>query len=395
LNEQEFPQFQLSPDGKILAGALWEKYKQNPAVVITKKTGIVLWDMQKDQTTHSLQGFYDRGSDVSFNHSGKQIASFDEYRNLRIHDVASGAMLQQFHFESDIHSMAFGPKSGTSSGYSLAVGEETGRIQVWDSGNAQIINTFVGQAGGNPVTISPNGQFLAYPSQDGSAIQISDILSGKILRNFMGADPFTEALRFSLDGQTLVISSNNNNLVFWDTSTGRLLKTVTIDGFYFDFFPHTSQPVWTTASVVQRWDETVNKLIFRFRKENPDVEEAYRIIALSSDGRLLAAGTNNALIDIWDVETGKLLRTLKGHKIILAGVDPVMPIGNIKSLAFSPYNHILASSATDCTTRIWDADTGRLLQTFAGGGPLAFSPDGNTLAYVSCGDGKVYLAGRP
>jgi len=395
LNEQGFPEFQLSPDGRILAGALRETHRDG-VFLNTQKTGILLWDVQKGQKISSVPGLYEQYHDVSFSPDEKQIASFDEYKNVQIHDVSTGAMLQQFHFGSDISSIAFGPKTDASSGYILAVGEDTGRIQVWDMGNHQVINTFFGAEEMNPVAISPNGQFLAYHFRDDSVIQIADIFSGKILRNSIHADNFIQALGFSPDGQTLVGSSNYiGNLFFWDVRTGQLLKTVSANGYDFSFFPHTNQPAWAAGNSLQLWDETVNQLVFNFVKEKPDYDESYLRVVFSSDGRLLAAGTTNALIDIWDVEKGQLRRTIKGHQLVPAGVDPQVLLGDIKSLAFSPYNHVLASAGVDCTVRIWNADNGLLLQTFLGSGPVLFSPDGSTLAYGGCADGKIYLASLP
>ncbi|HZS05184.1 MAG TPA: caspase family protein [Blastocatellia bacterium] len=106
------------------------------------------------------------------------------------------------------------------------------------------------------------------------------------------------------------------------------------------------------------------------------------VIAFSADGRLLASGSQDYMIKLWDVATGRELRTLSGHR------------DQINSLVFSRDGRLLASASggedlakPDITVRVWDVATGRMLQKFEGNNP-AFSPDGRTIAY---GDEKIRL----
>ena len=93
-------------------------------------------------------------------------------------------------------------------------------------------------------------------------------------------------------------------------------------------------------------------------------------VAFSPDGKTLAAGSGDKTVRLWDVETGKLLRTLTGHGDV------------VRSVAFSPDGKTLASGSIDKTLRLWDVRTGNLAATLKGHSlkSLAFSPDGQTLA---------------
>ncbi len=95
-------------------------------------------------------------------------------------------------------------------------------------------------------------------------------------------------------------------------------------------------------------------------------------IAFSPDGHLLASGSDDKNIKLWDPQTGKPLQTLTGHT------------DTIRSVAFSPDGHLLASGCYDNTIRLWDPQTGKPLQTLTDHtspiNSVAFSPDGHLLA---------------
>jgi len=64
--------------------------------------------------------------------------------------------------------------------------------------------------------------------------------------------------------------------------------------------------------------------------------------AFSRDGALLAVGGEDQLIDVWDVDSGDLRDTLRGHA------------GPVHGLAFSPDAHTLYSASRDNSVIAWD-----------------------------------------
>ena len=72
-------------------------------------------------------------------------------------------------------------------------------------------------------------------------------------------------------------------------------------------------------------------------------------MAFSPDGKMLASAGDDDGIKLWDVETGKELRTFYGHK------------QTVNCIAFSPDGKKIASASNDFTVKIWDVMTGREL----------------------------------
>jgi serine/threonine protein kinase len=98
------------------------------------------------------------------------------------------------------------------------------------------------------------------------------------------------------------------------------------------------------------------------------------VMAFSPDSKILADGTQNGEVQLWDAELGELKKTLLGHSSAIVAVS------------FSPDNQTLASGSSDNTVKLWDVQTAELKSTlndYNWTGPVVFSSDGKLLAYKS------------
>lgn len=77
-------------------------------------------------------------------------------------------------------------------------------------------------------------------------------------------------------------------------------------------------------------------------------------VAFSSDGRFALSGSSDQTIKLWDVHTGKELRTFIGHS------------NSVTSVTFSPDANYVLSGSWDKTIKLWDVHTGKELKTFTG-----------------------------
>jgi WD40 repeat protein len=75
-------------------------------------------------------------------------------------------------------------------------------------------------------------------------------------------------------------------------------------------------------------------------------------VAMSGDSKLAISASYDRTLKVWDVESGRELRTLAGHTDWVNGV------------ALSDDRRLAVSASRDQTLKVWDVRTGRELATF-------------------------------
>ena len=132
--------------------------------------------------------------------------------------------------------------------------------------------------------------------------------------------------------------------------------------------PVGSQPALLVAQGEPIQD--IDKIIEALDRRSP-----VSAVAFSPDGALIASGSEDHMVRVWQVATGRLMRRLEGHS------------SAVNAVAFSPDGSTIASAANDRTVRLWDASSGRLLRTLQGHVyyvyAVAFDPQGRWLATAS------------
>ncbi len=121
---------------------------------------------------------------------------------------------------------------------------------------------------------------------------------------------------------------------------------------------------------VNVWDPQTGELIGSFRVHSSRILS----IAFSPDGRRIVSSAEGHpfAVKVWDAHTGKMELTLQGHT------------NNVGTACFSSDGQRIATGSYDNTAKLWDAKTGAELLTLRGPSQtvrcLAFSPDGRRIA---------------
>ena len=91
-------------------------------------------------------------------------------------------------------------------------------------------------------------------------------------------------------------------------------------------------------------------------------------IAFSPDGRFALSGSIDNTLKLWEVSSGREIRTFEGHT------------SQVNSVAFSADGRYALSGSSDNTLKLWELASRRLVRTFEGHSQavysVAFSPDG-------------------
>jgi serine/threonine protein kinase/WD40 repeat protein/tetratricopeptide (TPR) repeat protein len=185
---------------------------------------------------------------------------------------------------------------------------------------------------------------------------------------------FSEAVRggwaFHPDGRRLLFSPLGGGLGIWDLEAGREVKRLPLD-----LKPYDVCVANDGRRVAVNADDSQNPLVKildldtgrELASWNSQVGSA--AMAWSADDRLLAIGSKDGPVFVWDVRRGQLASVLQGHanKVIWC--------------YFAHEGHLLATYAWGGTSRLWDAASGEALATVTGRVDGPFSPDDRWLPF--------------
>ena len=299
------------------------------------------------------------GRRVRFSPDGKYLAELKIAGNsLTLWDVNTGKNIKEFKgAEGSGLTLVFSPE-GHCLGLSSTPYPEYDTVELW---NEEKRASFTHSGHVDTVAMSPDRTFLATGGRD-KRVKLWHVETQQCFQTLSGHIGRILSLAFSPDG-TLLVSGGGDN---WERRTHA-------DGTT-SFFSDGDSPVDTTAKV---WEVATGENIATL--ESPGM---VRGTAFSPDGKCLATGANNKIVTLWCTKTWQPMTTL----------DTV----SFESLAFSPDGSRLVIGGTwpEQRIQIWDVETRKLIVELSGHKSdvesLAFSPDSLLLASGGF-DGVIYL----
>ena len=374
----------FNPDGKTIASASRDKT-------------IKLWNVADGKELRTLSGHQAAVTSVSFNPDGKTIVSGSGDKTIKLWNVANGKELRTLSgHQAAVTSVSFSPDGKT-----IVSGSEDNSIKLWNVADGKELRTLSGhQAAVTSVSFSPDGKTIVSGSED-KTIKLWDMTTGKDLRTLNGHQDSVLIVSFSPDGKTIVSGSGDKTIKLWNVADGKELRTLSEHQDVVSsvsFSPDGKTIVsGSDDNTIKLWNVTMDNALRTLSEHqfwiptelitcvgsDYDCKDPYiNSVGFSPDGKMIASGSNNNSIKLWNVADGKLLRTLLGHQ------------DGVNSVSFSPDGKTIASASRDNSIKLWNVADGKLLRTLLGHqdgvNSVSFSPDGKTIASAG-GDKTIKL----
>jgi RNA polymerase sigma factor (sigma-70 family) len=362
----------FSPDGKILAVACG---------TVGHPGRITLWELQSGKELGALVGHRDAVFALAFSPDGKRLASAGYGKTIRLWDLASQkAIGEPSRLSTPVYGLAFSPDGKTliSRGFD-------NHVHLWDMATGRERFPATGPSGTiAAIAYSPDGKRMASASRN--KIWLWEPASGKVLRTLEAQAATASTLSFSPDGRSLISGSYDGTLRFLDPLTGKLQKSFQIGSGWIQQVAVSPDgktiAVWGEATSRQKiqllHSGTGAKLCtIEVPSEQPGVIAIQLSLRFSPDSKTLyACNGNHVSILRWDAATGKALPLIGKHD------------GGISDIALSPDGRSVAAASMGGSVYLWETTTGqkRFVTKDAGlADVIAFSPDGRLLAVVNKG----------
>jgi WD40 repeat protein len=294
---------------------------------------IKVWEVATNREIAMLIGHQNWVWDIQFSPDNKYIASGSSDETMRIWDLASGECLQVLHGHRDwVWKVNF-----VTSNLVISIGGDRIFKLWWWRTKINLLTFLVPGLQLRDGTFHHGRGLLA--SCGGEGINIWQVWKGKRYQKIDSAAALNlRRISFSPDGQTIIGTNFDCKIHLWDVNTGKHL---------FDLCGHPTQIIEVNYDEIGQMISTCGKQI---RVWQIQTGACIQVINLGVDcgkavafrSPLIATGSDNGSIKVWNLETRQCITTLGGN------------IQRIMGLAANAHNQIVVTSRTDGKIQLWD-----------------------------------------
>ena len=246
-------------------------------------------------------------------------------------------------------------------------------VRLWDANTGEELDVLEGHAKGiESVAFSTNGKFLVSGDQDGT-IMVWDLMTNKSIKTIDDHKWVVRDLEFNRKGNILASSdwSWQETVMLWNTDTWERIHGL-VSGKVDDSAFSSDGTLLASGSLddgfVRVWNTETGQLLYTLET---GMEHVFAVVFTKYDHTIICGGTEG--IQLWDADNGEKLDTLPDQ-------------GNsneVKCFSLNPDGRLLANGTEDGMVFLWDLKTKDVIETTQVGvsriHALQFSTDGTTL----------------
>ena len=365
----------FSPDGKriVTGAALGVGTDDEPARV---------WDAETGKEIFTIKGHAGALWCLSCSKDGTRVVTGGGDKTARVWDAKTGAELLTLKGHTrDVRSAFFSPD-----GTRIVTASDDRTVKVWDANTGTEYRPVSVHGTVYPAFFSPDGaRFIALSLDE--RVKVCDALTGKTVLSldghatrkpgdFFGSGSFgLKSASYSADGTRIVTASDDKTARVWDAKTGDQLASLKLTGWANSAESNSDGTRVVTASegkVVKVWDTKTNSELFTLSipSDDPKNPATVSFAAFTPDGKRIVTVGNH--VRFWDALTGDELLVLEKRTASF-----------VRWVAFSPDGTRMITAGGEQTPKVWDVATGTVLLTLKGhmGGVTSafFHPDGTRI----------------
>jgi WD40 repeat protein/serine/threonine protein kinase len=347
-----------------------------------------LWDVASAECLRTFEEHVGSVNSVCLSADARTALSGSDDKTLKLWDVDTGRCLRTFKGHTgSVNSICL-----SADARKALSGSKDNTLKLWDVATNLCLSTFAGHADEvNSVSLSADARFALSSSQD-NTLKLWDLHAERCLRTFAADNYSANSVFLSLDTGFALSGSADNTVKLWAVNSWThayvapmMLSPVMANATLFSISMTYERELQAALTALDTAEYVAAAGHIRRARSLPGFTRHIQAVntwmrlytalprkaltggwacgvftghtqwvnsvCLSADARLALSGSHDQTLKLWDVNTGRCLRTFEGHT------------DSVTSVCLSADAQVAFSGSEDDTLKLWDVDTGGCLLT--------------------------------